>query len=204
MSPGVGDLVPLHPEPVEGRPTRLRWVAPAERVAALGFVGRPVRVPAELAALLADGTLAELTVSPTAVVAALGSGRSWRVEGARVRTALQSALADPAGWAAPAGADPDDALRMAVDEVIAGEVGDYVRSHGGELRLLSAHDGCVEVSMTGTCGHCPAADDTLSTRVETALRARYPGLREVVARVGGVEPVPGGRRRLPLLSLRRP
>ncbi|GAA1879285.1 NifU family protein [Lapillicoccus jejuensis] len=200
---GADELVPLHPEPVDGEPTRLRWVAPAERMAALGFVGAPAQVPDDLAPLLADGTLEDVTVTPTAVVAALAPGRSWRTEGARVRSALQAALADPSGWRAPAGADPDDALRMAVDEVIAGEVGDYVRSHGGELTLLSAHDDRVEVSMTGTCGHCPAADDTLTTRVETALRARYPALREVVARVG-VDAVPAGRRRLPLLPLRRP
>ena len=185
MSTDVSDLVPLHPEPVDGEPTRLRWVAPAERVAALGFVGEPVRVPDGLAALLVDGTLAGLTVTPTAVVATVGDGRSWRTDGARVRSALQSALADPAGWVAPAGSDPDDALRMAVDEVIAGEVGDYVRSHGGELRLLSAHDDRVEVSMTGTCGHCPAADDTLNSprrdgpagALPGSARGRRPGRR---------------------------
>ncbi len=198
-SQDVTPLVPVHPEPVADDPASLRWVAP---VAHLGFVGTPSRMPAALAALLADGTLTELSLTASAVVTRLAAGRTWRAEGGRVRDAVQEGLADAGGWAAPAGASPDDALRMAVLEVIAGDVGDYVRSHGGRIELVTAHGSRVEVRMTGACSHCPAADVTLSGRFETALRALHPDVREVTARVGGAE-LPAGARRLPLSISRR-
>lgn len=165
-------------------------------------MGEPSRVPQPVAALLADGTLERFWPTPTAVVTRLGVGRSWRVEGTRVREALQAALATPSGWGAPADASPDDALRMAVQDVIAGDVGAYVRSHGGEIELVAARDERVEVRLTGTCTHCPAADLTLSGRFETALRAVHPQLREVTAHVGGSQ-LSTGTRLLPLLTIRR-
>ncbi|MFE9098615.1 NifU family protein [Streptomyces sp. NPDC007264] len=100
-------MIPLHPQHVPGRPDRLRWVVP---VGALPCTGRLGRVPAPLAALLADGTLASVTAEPGAVVTTLGRDRSWPGEGARVRTALHAALDDRAGWApAPAPAADDGA-----------------------------------------------------------------------------------------------
>lgn len=191
-------LVPVHPEAVADHPQRLRWVAP---VSGLGFVGAPSRMPPHLTALLADGTLAGVVVTASAVVTTLGAGRSWRVEGGRVRDAVQLGVGDPRAWAPPPGASPDDALRLAVLEVVAGDVGAYVRSHGGQIELERVADGAVEVRMSGACSHCPAADVTLSGRFETALRALHPQVREVTAHVGGAE-LPGGARRLPLRLLR--
>ncbi|MDQ2758645.1 MAG: NifU family protein [Actinomycetota bacterium] len=198
-APDTTPLVPVHTEAVVDDPTSLRWVAP---VGNLGFVGTPSRMPSALTSLLADATLAEVALTASAVVTRLGPGHTWRAEGGRVRDAVQAALADPDGWAAPEGASPDDALRMAVVEVIAGDVGDYVRSHGAQIELVAVGEGSVEVQMSGACSHCPAADITLSGRFETALRALHPGVREVRARVGGSE-LPTGARRLPLHLLRR-
>ncbi len=192
-------LVPVHPEAVSGDPLALRWVA---ATGALGFVGEPTRMPSTLTALVLEGALVAVSVTPTAVVTRLGGGRTWRAEGGRVRDALQAALADPAGWAAPSDATPDDALRMAVEEVVAGDVGAYVRSHGGDIELVSVSDGRVEVRMTGTCTHCPAADETLGGRFETALRALHPQVREVTAHVRGLE-LRAGVLRLPLLTIGR-
>ena len=90
---------------------------------------------------------------------------------------------------------------MAVEQVIAGDVGDYVRGHGGRITLLSAADGRVEVSLGGACSHCPASDVTLTARFESAVRARYP---EVVAIVAHDEPgTSTGRGLLRLMPTRR-
>lgn len=194
----AAELVPVHPEAVADDARALRWVTPA---GALPFVGRPTRCPAELQRLLDEGVLEHLDVEPTAVRTRLGAGLAWRTEGDRVRAAVQAALAEPQCWTAPAGSGPDDALRMAVDEVVQGEVGEYARSHGGSIEVVSATGDRVEVRLTGACAHCPAKDLTLSQRVETAIRARYPAVREVVARP---EPsATGGRRLLTLTPLRR-
>ena len=198
----------LHPEVVDGSADTLRWVTRAAD--ALGFVGAPARVPAPLAALLDDGTLSGVGLEPGAVLTTLGAGRAWRAEGATVRSALARALAEPSGWTAPAGAGDDDVLAAVVEQVVAGEVGEYVRSHGGQITLVRAAGGSAEVALSGACTHCPAAGLTLDQRVEGAIRARYPALVSLTATTtapaapaGSGLPAAGGRRRLGLLPLRR-
>jgi|UPI0006E1CFE8 hypothetical protein len=51
-----------------------------------------------MAALLADGTLAQITLDGEAVITHLGADQDWARVGTRVRTALHAALEDPAGW----------------------------------------------------------------------------------------------------------
>ena len=170
--------VPVHPEAVPDDATALRWVMPA---GTLAFVGVPAALPGPLQVLLDDGTLDGVRVEPDAVRLTIGGARSWRAEGGRVREALQLGLAEPDAWAAAGEADADDVLRMAVEQVIAGDVGDYVRGHGGRIALLSVSAGRVEVSLGGACSHCPASDVTLTHRFENAVRARCPEVVEIVA-----------------------
>ncbi|MFD1661760.1 NifU family protein [Streptomyces caeni] len=158
-------MVPLHPQHVPGRPDRLRWVVPAD---ALACTGPLRRVPAPLAALLADGTLASVTAEPAALVTTLGRGRSWPDEGARVRTALHAALDDRAGWAPAvdddaagtddAGddrADDDARLYRTASEFLAGAVGQFALSHGGVIELVGVREGVVAVRLAGACRGCP-------------------------------------------------
>lgn len=176
--PATPDVVPLHPESVAGDPSALRWVVPPGTLAVRGVV---TRVPDPLAALLAGGEVGSIEVGADAVLIRLAPGRSWRDCGARVRTALGEGLRDPAGWAADAGRveGPDAALAEAAVAAIEGEAGEYVRSHGGRIEFVAARDGRVDVRLSGSCGHCPAATATLRFRVEKAVRARYPDLVEV-------------------------
>jgi Fe/S biogenesis protein NfuA len=192
------DLTPVHPESMAGDDRSLRWVfAPGT----LDLVGVPAALPDVLQRLLDDGTLTAVTVEPAAVRTTLGDGLAWREHGARVRGAVQSALADAdQGRAAPGGQTGDDVLRAAVSEVIDGSVGAYIRSHGGRVEVLSVQDRVVEVRLSGTCSHCPASDVTLTDRLEAGIRSRYPGLRGLTARN---EPGPSaGRRLLRLLPTR--
>ncbi|MCF4141062.1 NifU family protein [Streptomyces sp. Tue 6430] len=171
-------MVPIHPQQVPGRSDRLRWIVPA---GVLTGTGPLAEVPEPLAALVADGTLAQIALEGEAVVTCLGADRTWLREGARVRSALHAALDDPAGWI-PAGGAPgdDDALLYGVArEVLAGEVGDFVRSHGGSIGLVGVRDGIVTVRLGGACHGCPASWFTLHQRLERRLRRRHPGLREV-------------------------
>jgi NFU1 iron-sulfur cluster scaffold homolog, mitochondrial len=187
-------MIPIHPQPSPGHPDQLRWITPA---GVLPCAGRLTAVPAPLAALLADGTLAELWVESAAVVTRLGPGRSWPSDGTRVRTAIHAALDDPAGWvpAAEAGDRPDDLLLYtAARDVIDGPVGQFARSHGGTIDLVEAHDGVVTVRLGGACRGCPAARVTMHQRLEHRLRQRYPGLREVIDLAAATAPrLPGMR-----------
>jgi Fe-S cluster biogenesis protein NfuA len=173
-------VVPVHPQPYPGHSDRLRWLIPA---GVLTVMGRLAAVPAPLATLLTDGTLAEITTEPAAVVTRLGSGRSWPVDGSRVRTAIHAALADPAGWipAHDAGDDGiDTLLRAVVGDLLDGAVGQFARSHAGAIELVGVHDGVVTVRLGGACRGCPAARITLHQRLERELRRRCPALRALV------------------------
>jgi len=172
-------LVPVHPEATDD-PAVLRWVVP---VGTLGFVGEPSGVPAPLQDLYAAGVLTgSVVVEPAAVLLQIGDGHSWRTDGPLVRRALQAALARPGEWQPPTGATDDDLLRAAVDEVLAGEVGDFVRGHGGVIDVLTIDDGEVTVELGGACAGCPASGLTVQQRFEAAVRRHYPRLRGVVAR----------------------
>lgn len=160
-------MIPLHPE-ATADPHTIRWVVPA---ATLDFIGTPQSVPAPLATLLAEGTLTALTVEPAAVLTT--SDGDWRTLGARVRTVLAESLADPAGWRAPTEHAP--VLAAAVAEVIAGEVGEYVRSHGGTARLVGVEGSLATIALDGACASCPARGATLGLRFGRAVEALCPG-----------------------------
>lgn len=172
--------MPVHPESVAGDDRVLRWSFPAGTVS---FVGAATELPAGLQTLLDDGTLDSVAVEPAALRTTLGARHTWREQGARVRGAVQSGLGTPERWRPASGAAVgEDVLRLAVQEVIDGEVGAYIRSHGGQVELVGVAEDEVEVRLSGACSHCPASDITLTERLEVGIRELYPGLRRLSAR----------------------
>ncbi|MCI4657475.1 NifU family protein [Cryobacterium zhongshanensis] len=174
-------MIPLHPEAVDSRPEALRWVMPA---GTLAFTGEVRSAPGELGRLVETGVLTALTVEVAAVTTCLSATGSWASQGAFVRSALHAALANPAGWVPVLPTTPgtrDADLAACALTVLAGRVGDFIRSHGGVVELVSAHDDVVTVRLTGSCSGCPAVGFTLHARVERALRDLHPGLRALVA-----------------------
>ncbi len=175
----VPDLVPVHPEAVDGDERALRWRFPPSTLA---MVGVPDAVPEALDRLLADGTLESVHVEPAAVVTRLADARSWREHGARVRSGVQDALGTPESWVPSEGTgSPDGVLRACVRQVIDGDAGDYIRSHGGHVEVLTVHDGEVALRLSGACSHCPASDVTLTDRLESGIRELFPALRQLTA-----------------------
>ena len=123
-------VVPTHPLTTPD-PDVLRWVVPD---GLLPFTGGVAHAPALLQGLLDDGTLSAVQVEDGAVLTLLGDGRSWRREGARVRTALVDALGAPRSWRGVTGAHdvgPDEVLEAAARQIADGPVGAFARSHGG-------------------------------------------------------------------------
>lgn len=62
---------------------------------------------------------------------------------------------------------------------------DYIRPaiqvDGGDIVLVSAEDGVVNLQMVGACGGCPMSMMTLKAGIERILVARVPGVVEVTA-----------------------
>jgi NFU1 iron-sulfur cluster scaffold homolog, mitochondrial len=168
------EVVPVHPQACPGDPQSLRWVS----------AGSPLRagvLPEPLASLVAQGLLASVEVRDDGVLTRLAPGRSWVVDGPRVRTAVHAALAArPQATEAP----DDERLAAVVRELLDGPVGAVAASHGGTIQLVEARDGIVQVRLDGACDGCPAAGVTLRLRLEDELRRRCPDLRAVRA-VGG-------------------
>lgn len=187
-------VLALHPEAVPGDPATLRWVVPPGRVPVRG---RLEQAPGALGDLLRDGTLTAVHCGPAEVSTTLGGGRSWAGEGARVRSALQSALAEPDGWVAQrsaAGERPgepgqpeqpgerpgdDAAVRAGVQAVLDGPAGQYVRSHGGSVELADVSDGVVQLRLSGACTHCPISPATLHLQLARRIREQVPGVLDV-------------------------
>lgn len=91
------------------------------------------------------------------------------------------------------------------DEVLVEEALDdvrpYINSHGGVIELLGVADGIVRLRMSGSCAGCAASALTLKRGVEEALRAHYPGFREVIAEESEGD---AGPELLQIENLRRP
>ena len=77
------------------------------------------------------------------------------------------------------GVDVDVATVDRVIQLALDEVRPYVHSHGGEIEVLEAADGVVRLRMHGSCNGCTAADDTVSSRIEVALREHWIDFRRV-------------------------
>jgi Fe-S cluster biogenesis protein NfuA len=188
--------IPIHPEPVADDPATVRWVIPA---GLLTVVGVPAGLPPALDDLVCDGVVDSVRVESSAILVTLTPGRTWRSEGARIRAALCADLADPSAWTTSRPTSGDDVLRAAAREVLDGDVGAFVASHGGSLTVVDVTDGVITVDLAGACSHCPAADVTLTDRFADAVRARAPHLR-AVRTAGPVVDRGPLRRLLPLLS----
>jgi Fe-S cluster biogenesis protein NfuA len=167
----------MHPEATDD-PQTLRWVIPPGTLPVLGEIAD---APGVLGELLASGSLGALEVGTAAVSIRLEHGRTWTGDGVAVRDALATALRSPEQWRPVHEADPDDLLRSAVEDVIDGATGDYIRSHGGEVQVVSVVQGRVQVRMSGACAHCPALGFTLHSRLECEVRRRCPDLVELRA-----------------------
>ena len=79
------------------------------------------------------------------------------------------------------------------------DVRPYIESHGGSVDLLGVDDGVVRLRMSGSCVGCAASAMTLKRGIEQALRAHYPGFREVLA-----EETESAPQLLQIENLRRP
>jgi Fe-S cluster biogenesis protein NfuA len=72
-------------------------------------------------------------------------------------------------------------LEEKIKKVLDKEVKPYLKSHGGDVKLLSvSSDGTVKLRLTGACGGCPMAEMTIRGFVEKALKAKVPEVKKVI------------------------
>lgn len=91
----------------------------------------------------------------------------------------QTDAPDHPGAAGPL-SDEDDALRLAVADLLERKANPEIASHGGRIDVESVENRSVYLRMSGGCQGCAASALTLRQGVETMLRKALPAIREIV------------------------
>jgi Fe-S cluster biogenesis protein NfuA len=80
------------------------------------------------------------------------------------------------------------------------QVRPYLRSHGGNVELVSISDGVARLRLVGSCHGCPSSAMTMKQTIEEAILARAPDVLAVEVEGDTSEPMttPDGR---PLIVL---
>ena len=166
-------MIALHAERVAADPQAVRWVVPTASLQA----GLIHSAPGRLGEMFVDGSLTAGLVESTAVWLWLRDDQSWATHGTAVQAALREALSVPDTWIIePA---PGEVLARVTADLLDGSVGDFIRSHGGSVSVQQVGPDLVSVQLGGACEHCPAAGQTLRSRLMDELRRRCPDLAEV-------------------------
>jgi Fe-S cluster biogenesis protein NfuA/nitrite reductase/ring-hydroxylating ferredoxin subunit len=74
----------------------------------------------------------------------------------------------------------------------------YMESHGGNVELLSLHDGVARIHLQGSCSDCAASSVTLELAIKQALEEAAPDLEAL--EVVGVTAQTGGGAGLPMVT----
>lgn len=69
-----------------------------------------------------------------------------------------------------------------ITEVLDTKISPALQSHGGDVRFVSYDEasGTLCVELTGACGSCPYAQETLRMTVETAIKNDVPEVTSVI------------------------
>ncbi len=79
--------------------------------------------------------------------------------------------------------DEEREMLMTIDEiarVVENKVNPKLAEHYGGAMVTSWEDGVVYVKMTGACGQCPSAQDTIENVVKEILMSELPEVKDVV------------------------
>lgn len=77
----------------------------------------------------------------------------------------------------------------------------YLHSHGGDVEMISFHDGVLNLRLTGHCDGCAGSTATLKTSVEQAIHEVAPEVATVVADSTVAEEHPAPSAFIPLAKL---
>ena len=73
-----------------------------------------------------------------------------------------------------------DKLRNEIEAVLDERVRPLLRTHGGDLEVLSFEDGTVRFRLLGRCAGCAAADITSEELIDAELTDALPQVRRAV------------------------
>ncbi|WP_130875449.1 hypothetical protein [[Pseudopropionibacterium] massiliense] len=173
-------MTEIDPREVPGDPLALHWVV---RTGSQDVVGEVAAAPGPLGALLEDRVVSLALLETEGIWTWLAPGNTWADRTDEVREAIGESL-ELDGWQIRD--DSADLLRLIANDVIDNDLADFIEAADTTVEVIEndAHWLLLDLGRVDARG--PAASDELQLRIEVAIRARYPILREV-SRVGGPE-----------------
>lgn len=71
-------------------------------------------------------------------------------------------------------------LKEKINKVINSKVRPYLKSHGGDLEIVSIEDKIVKMKFLGQCKNCISAESTAENIIKTTLKEEIPDLEKVI------------------------
>lgn len=151
-------------------------------------VTRATRDPPPLAARLMrlDGVAHCLVALDFVTVTREGDHVDWAALRTEILFSLTDSLSrrDEIAMIAQAEAQPvalQGDIERQIDDLLRTRVAPQVARDGGDITFVEYKHGVVTVVLTGACGGCPSALQTLKRGVETTLMRYVPEIRQVIA-----------------------
>lgn len=66
-----------------------------------------------------------------------------------------------------------------IEKILEEEVNPVLAQHYGGAQLTEYAEGTAWIKMTGTCGSCPSAKDTIEDVIKAALMRKIPDIKDV-------------------------
>ena len=187
-------MTDIDPREVPGDPLALRWVV---RTGTQDVVGEVVTAPGPLGALLEDRVVSLALLETEGIWIWLALGNAWVDHVDEVREAIVESL-ELDGWQIRD--DSADLLRLIANDVIENDLADIIRDADTTVEVVENDARWLLLDLGRIDARGPAASDELQLRIDVAIRARYPILREI-SRVGGPEGGPVGLANAPRRAL---
>lgn len=134
-------------------------------------------------ALFAVRGVLRVEVSSATIWVKKDTDADWTALKPRIAEAIRHVLEEtdaPLGQERSNGADPDETLRGAVEELLDLQVNPAVSAHGGHISVDRVEGTTVYLRMSGGCQGCAASAATLREGVERMLRAALPQIDKIV------------------------
>ena len=171
-------MTDIDPREVPGDPLALRWVV---RTGTQDVVGEVVTAPGPLGALLEDRVVSLALLETEGIWIWLAPGNAWADHVDEVREAIVESL-ELDGWQIRD--DSADLLRLIANDVIENDLADIIRDADTTVEVVENDARWLLLDLGQLDSRDPAASTELQQRIETAIRARCPSLRET-SRLGG-------------------
>jgi len=168
----------IHPQEVQGDPSAVRWVV---HTGTDDVVGEIATAPGPFGQLLRDGVISLALLEVEGIWTWLRPGHDWDDWGHRVRDAIAGSL-DHSGW--EINGDSADLLRLVASDVVDNDLASVIETASTTVQVVENDARWLLLDLGQLDSRDPAASTELQQRIETAIRARCPSLRET-SRLGG-------------------